>query len=816
MFCNKCGKEISDEATFCTGCGTQTKTTGDSKGFRKPRIPVLNKKLITIIGTVIILIIVVSVAWPSGGGDDAGSETEAVTGSIDLGDEMNLVTETIDPSGGTIIFDQPGDSLDGFQIEVPAGAYANPRQFDVSYSPISDHSFGDDFNPISPLISIENGGGYSDELIHVTIPVEVPEGQFAMAFIYDEVTGTLEGVPTVYLDENSITVATRHFSDFIISMIDDYLLMGDIDSGFKPGVDDWQFTNRGSYISPKGHCWGQSTTAMWYYVEKSASEGSLYELYDNNGNAKTPNIWQDDSLGYRLASTVQEDEKTNRIMLDISKYVAPNDKLTYKSFAYAMLLTGEPQYVRIRQSNGNSVHAMVVYRAKDNVLYIADPNYPANPDRKIEMINDTFKPYNSGANFEAIQRGEGKAYDKIDYLAKTTFINWDQIGVRWAELENGTIGNDRFPPYQLNFVPINLDRFPLEDGISTDAKVAWIEAVSSVNGANIDWNTKVFRDGTLLKWNADGSYDLEPGANNLGIVVYAKANNRYKYVDFKYYTIYRDTLTIEPAVLEGSLEEAHTFVAKDESLPKNVRFEWDMGDGSPLQMDGSDQISHQFTDHGKYYVTLTVYDEDTGEIHGRATAEVLIRDQSGSVLDYLHQQNLAHVILNTEMIFHKWHVTLGEEMATYTYELAAPATWAQSSFPITWDGTSFYGELGSGSPETIGTLNTIQGTVSPDGTVVTSIVTSYRFRDEGTDWITTRSKDMEFANIPLECWYPASEPPECSKSTWIRGDAVQQHVVKIEVEEQTTRNGQLEYDYSYVSTNWSADPTLIVSFRRSD
>ena len=132
MFCTKCGKEISDEATFCTGCGSQTKNAGSPKDSRKSQIPALNKKLLTIIGAVVALIIVIFVAWPSGGGDDAGSETEAVTGSIDFGDEMNLVTETIDPSGGTIIFDQPGDSLDGFQIEVPAGAYADTRLFDVS------------------------------------------------------------------------------------------------------------------------------------------------------------------------------------------------------------------------------------------------------------------------------------------------------------------------------------------------------------------------------------------------------------------------------------------------------------------------------------------------------------------------------------------------------------------------------------------------------------------------------------------------------------------------------------------------------------
>jgi hypothetical protein len=40
--------------------------------------------------------------------------------------------------------------------------------------------------------------------------------------------------------------------------------------------------------------------------------------------------------------------------------------------------------------------------------------------------------------------------------------------------------------------------------------------------------------------------------------------------------------------------------------------------------------------------------------------------------------------------------------------------------------------------------------------VVTSIVTTYRYRDEGTNWVSTRFATMEFADIPLECWYPGT------------------------------------------------------------
>ena len=125
------------------------------------------------------------------------------------------------------------------------------------------------------MITVDNGGGYSDELMYVKVPVKVPEGYFAMGFLYDEKTKQLEGMPLVASDANSITVATRHFSSFFISMIEKALLKKDIDSGFCPGIDDWQFTNYGSYIAPGGHCEGQSLSAMWYYCTQSRRQGCM-------------------------------------------------------------------------------------------------------------------------------------------------------------------------------------------------------------------------------------------------------------------------------------------------------------------------------------------------------------------------------------------------------------------------------------------------------------------------------------------------------------------------------------------------------------
>ena len=97
------------------------------------------------------------------------------------------------------------------QLQIPPNSYPNTRAFKVSSAPITGNTFKN-VNPISPMITIDNGGGYSEELMQVKIPVKIPDGHFAMGFLYDSKKGTLEAMLLVEEDANSITVATRHFS----------------------------------------------------------------------------------------------------------------------------------------------------------------------------------------------------------------------------------------------------------------------------------------------------------------------------------------------------------------------------------------------------------------------------------------------------------------------------------------------------------------------------------------------------------------------------------------------------------------------------
>lgn len=451
-------------------------------------------------------------------------------GVISVEKPVFAASAKIQTAGGKVLIEDKTSPIAGLEIDIPADSYKENREFKVFYSPVSSHTFGEYFNPVTPLISIDNGGGYSEEFMQVKIPVKVPADSFAMGFIYDSKTGALEGLPIISQDENFMTVATRHFTDIIVSMIPILELKKDIDTGFRPGIDDWQFINRGSYIASGGHCAGQSLSSLWYYsIQPDGKDLTLYDRYDNNGEKPaTPNLWEDDNLGYRFASTIQEDIDWGGFAFKFWKgQRGVNDDLTWKLFAYSMQLTGEPQLVGLTKE-GIGGHAMVAYRIKDNELYIADPNYPGDLDRRIKYVGGKIEPYESGANFEEIKKGNSIRFDKVGFTGKTTVIDWSKIPKRWTEFKNKTIGNDRFPDYTIMRAG--------KDGakVLDDGYVSTEKSINLFLSTKINWDMFVYRDGKILK---EGSVELLPGNNKLGIAIFGKVGNDSGFVDFKYLNV---------------------------------------------------------------------------------------------------------------------------------------------------------------------------------------------------------------------------------------------------------------------------------------
>jgi hypothetical protein len=586
--------------------------------------------------------------------------------------EPILIGDVVVPagSGGTLTVNAPETSIDGLAIELPAGAYDEDRTFEISYAEIQGHRFGEPFHPISPLISIKNGGGYADEVLTVTIPVTVPDDHFAMAVLYNEQTGEVEGMPLLELTESSVTVWTRHFAtssltseetgkqhdlssvgNMVVVSLKESALANQqvIDTGFRPGADDWEFINFGSYIAPGGHCAGQSITALWYYYEKKLAGGSsLHEQYD-----QTSALWQDNPLGYRFASIVQEDLRWDGWLFDklLSLEIDPKyHSLGWKAFATSMLLTGNPQFVGLsrQQTDGGWVgHAIVAHKISltEGKLYVSDPNYPGQ-ERVIEFANEQFTPYSTKQN---ASEPDAKGYTGVGYYATSSMIDWDKVTARWKEFQDGTIGTqapNTFPDYTLYRV-VDGEREPLPDAFDTAVDSVIIELkctacdqkLSGTDGLQV---LEVYdEEGTLLAksssaTNGQAVVKLKSGTQRLGLYVTGATGGRAKYVDFKWVTVNRQgTMAIYPDLWGGEWapifnygapgQEYLLFAIHMETAPPDGRFTWDFGDGTdPVTVVGDSTVIHAFPDVGEYTVTMTLSDA-AGTTIGQATGVAHIR-----------------------------------------------------------------------------------------------------------------------------------------------------------------------------------------------
>jgi uncharacterized protein (TIGR02145 family) len=598
-------------------------------------------------------------------------------GTIKTGTSVVFTPITLGVTGGEIRVTKSDSPVDGMKIWVPGNSFSTSQTFDISYADIESHDFGAHFNPISPMITIACDGGYADELMNITIPVKVPDGHFAMGFVYDEETGTLEGMPMLEATGDSITVQTRHFLsgnqlhasnsalkssrstankglNMIISSLSESVLKGQsvISSGFKPGVDDWEFVNYGSYLAPGGHCAGQSMTSMWYYYEQKLNEEPpLFHRYDRVNNPLVPNtLWQDNGVGYRFASVIQKDMDfegwIDRILLE--SYLP---EMVFKMFAASILVTGEPQLVLIRNSDGQGGHAMVVYQVNlsQGKLYIADPNFPNNRHpgtnaesiRTIDLVDGRLKPYETG-----LTAGSGSiSMDQIGYFAKTTYIDWSQIGKRFAELQNGSIGNvapNKFPAAQL--MAVGTEMKEMKDTYTSDKDTLWSAVVCPT--CEYTWQFRDTRISLFYPVNESGTridkefinggayVVLKPGLNKIGYYIYNNKNgfnnpdgtHRELFIDFKWVDVYYSKLVIDPDPIEGEPDTEIKVTAKTSgSAPANAKYEWNFGDGTAAVTKTNDSTAtHKYTKEGTFVVEVELFDKTTDKKVGEAAVSARI------------------------------------------------------------------------------------------------------------------------------------------------------------------------------------------------
>ncbi len=520
----------------------------------------------------------------------AEDPTPPVTGHLAVGAAAGLASQVIGAAGGTI-------EANGLRLEFPAGALAADTQVSVTQAPVESADFGDIFTPLTPLYTIDTGDAVLAAPVIVTLPATVPDGAMALAFYYDDAAGTLTPLSPIDADATSITAGAIHFSGIVGGAFRDAKTTAD--SGFRPGIDDWQFTNRGSYVARGGHCEGQSISAIWYYVvqRRMAGASRLYGVYDNNAAPdKTPTLHWDDSDGIRLASIIQVDPVADAVANQqaYAREANPNDPLTYAAFRAAFALSAEPQLIWMATADQTSGHAMIVYRVTPDRLFVADPNYPA----RLRTISydagaGRFATFGSGANAADIAANGVKQYTRITFVPWRALRSEAALAARWAEFEDNKAGDVLFPKYELEALA-GVDEagtevwVPLVDGYTSQDKQLKIRVRDPANANSVA--IKVF-PGTsttpLGDFAAEQTVDLKDGDTPLGIQVdFAKPGwTSWEYVDFARVTIRRANVAVKiepPTDLCPLVGSDYGFGAKATGLPatvKRVQFTWDFGNG---------------------------------------------------------------------------------------------------------------------------------------------------------------------------------------------------------------------------------------------
>ena len=570
-FCKHCGTALPPEAQFCRGCGQPieivapppARVTAPPSQVNRP-VPRPKRRrggcCLGCLGVLLVLALGVGALffWWANRPSDL----------IALGSREKVSPRRMVSAEGVLTVNDPGSPINGLSIEVPEGAYEKDPPFKLSTRTIKNHQFGPGFNPITPLIHVDNGGAFAAEAMTVSVPIQISPDEFALAFFYDEKTGELEGIPLLELTGDKITLLTSHFSDFVITKIP-FAELADpnVDTGFAPGVDDWQFVNEGSSIAPGGHCSGQTLTAMWYYYEKflGAGERRLYGRYDNNNYGfSTIDFQQDDSWGQRWASVVQVDQWDKGLAF-YRLWGLTSDALTWYSFAYAMKLTGEPQYVSIgryvpeQDAQGQTKdvrkgHALVAYKIEGNRLWVADPNYPGETNRYISFENGAFQPYASGDNARDIAANGVHVYPEIHYIAKTAMVDWNKIGVQYQRVLEGKAAEGFFPEHIDSYlVEINPTTgtyvwSPLTEVLELD-EADTVKAGEAYRGklhvaltmaAGQDFQVTLYHGTQKIETKrrveergAQFDIPLEVGINELGFLIENIKHNEANYTDFK-------------------------------------------------------------------------------------------------------------------------------------------------------------------------------------------------------------------------------------------------------------------------------------------
>lgn len=416
------------------------------------------------------------------------------------GDEAVVATQPIGPSGGSITVNRGDSPLNGVRLTFDPGALPSSVPVTLSEVPASQLSIPSGMTARSPGLGISASVGRTDAGVSVRFPATPAPGEILMVGFANATTGAVTLLPTIRQEANAITalvpsldasggtasVVSRSLvassaadtpgSVVMLLAINEELLERDFDSGYRPGVDDWDFrrmaiadlafakrpSDRSAPFAVADD--GMISTSLWYYVNRRKQgapqlNGSTQLLAGQPLSSRAgirwatlagkdvPAINQTGSLLVREWSEWATDDRGRFLWLQFRGIKALMLTTFERPVPVVLLDTDDPD-----EFNAESHPMAIAFRTTGNTLHLA---WPGDPGRtiQVEFSEQGMTPFTlSNANGTAMTV---RAIGGVHYV---NVVNDGKLAAQWPRVANGTIGDaEGWPTPELHWEKDQLD-----------------------------------------------------------------------------------------------------------------------------------------------------------------------------------------------------------------------------------------------------------------------------------------------------------------------------------------------------------------------
>jgi hypothetical protein len=395
--------------------------------------------------------------------------------------QKTVATQTVSTTGGTLTVNRPESPLHGASLRIDKGALPGATSISLVEMSTSALVLPTGLRALSPGLGIASNAGALAAGALVSLPTTAIPGTVVMVAVAEPGTGKITLLPTVKSTTTTITALLTSFdarqgSPIALSLrntaddelkiipflvgINEELLAGPIDVGFRPGVDDWDFKPMGIATLPflpqqdyplvgkasSVHD-GIVSTALWYYANRRKAGGP--PLYRSTQEA--PGQPLSSRMGIRWAALAEGNVPSfNQVgslaALDWDDFFtgdrAKFARLQFLAIKALMLTTERPTPVALLnidnpdEFNTDAAPLAIAYRAEGNTLYLA---IPAEPGREfqVQYTEQGMTPFNVQP---AGSLGTVMQVKAVAGIAYVNVVNNSTLAEQWARVANRTIG----------------------------------------------------------------------------------------------------------------------------------------------------------------------------------------------------------------------------------------------------------------------------------------------------------------------------------------------------------------------------------------